>query len=271
MDVSAAPTQTELIEGKLAAVLNPEGVEVRRKKEPTSMQLRKNGVLPFQSAVWLHETEVVDGVERVHIKHPCEGWIDKSQVITGQIAIVNSLVGATVREDIEIDSPVVAELAYESRIFITEQDETNDGKPRACVFAPVQGWVSVKCIAPVCDRMGDVLAAGKTVLEKEDVDGKNVVMSHYTEINHELMYKALWDSGLMYGPGFQLCKKAFRTDTDAIGMVGPLPGEAVGWLVHPALVDSMLHLTAVAPKPPEGGWPWMSENERNGIVEGIND
>lgn len=266
-----APTHSELIAGNLAAVLNPDGVVVRRKKEPSSMQLRKNGTLPFQSAVWCHETEVVDGIERVHIKHPCEGWVNKDEVITGQIALVNSLVGATVREDIEIDSPVVAELNYESRIFITEQDETNDGKPRACVFAPVQGWVSVKCIAPICDRMGETLAAGKKVLEKEDVDGKNVVMSHYTEINHEMMYKALWDSGLMYGPGFQLCKKAFRTDTDAIGMVGPLPGEAVGWLVHPALADSMLHLTAVAPKPPEGGWPWMSDDERNGIVKGIND
>ena len=175
------------------------------------------------------------------------------------------------REDIEIDSPVVGELPYESRVFNTEQDETKDGKPRACVFAPLQGWVSVKCLAPICDRMGDVLAAGKKVLEPTDVEGKNVVFSHYTEVNHELMYKALWDSGLMYGPGFQLCKKAFRTDTDAIGMVGPLPGEAVGWLVHPALADSMLHLTAVAPKPPEGGWPWMSEDEREGRVKGIND
>jgi|Transcript_12443 hypothetical protein len=271
MAAPLAPMEPRLIEGTLASVMNPDGVVVRRKKEPSSMQLRKNGVLPFQSAVWCHETEVVDGVERVHIKHPCQGWINKDEIIVGQIAIINSLVGATVREDIEIDSPVVGELPYESRVFITEQDETKDGKPRACVFAPLQGWVSVKCLAPICDRMGDVLAAGKKVLEPTDVEGKNVVFSHYTEVNHELMYKALWDSGLMYGPGFQLCKKAFRTDTDAIGMVGPLPGEAVGWLVHPALADSMLHLTAVAPKPPEGGWPWMSEDEREGRVKGIND
>ena len=65
----------------------------------------------------------------------------------------------------------------------------------------------------------------------------------------------LWDSGLQYGPGFRLCKKAYRTDTDAVGVVGPLPGEAVGWLVHPALADSMLHLTAVAPKPPRTRTP----------------
>ena len=78
-------------------------------------------------------------------------------------------------------------------------------------------------------------------------------------------------TGLQYGPGFRLCKKAYRTDTDAVGVVGPLPGEAVGWLVHPALADSMLHLTAVAPKPPEGGWPWMSEDERDGKVKGVND
>lgn len=136
-----APTEPQLIEGTLASVMNPEGVVVRRKKEPSSMQLRKNGILPFQSAVWCHETEVVDGVERVHIKHPCTGWINKDEIIVGQIAIINSLVGATVREDIEIDSPVVAELQYESRVFITEQDETKDGKPRACVFAPVQGCV----------------------------------------------------------------------------------------------------------------------------------
>ena len=128
---------------------------------------------------------------RVHIKHPCQGWINKDEIIVGQIAIINSLVGATVREDIEIDSPIVGELPYESRVFITEQDETKDGKPRACVFAPLQGWVSVKCLAPICDRMGDVLAAGKKVLEPTDVEGKNVVFSHYIEINHEMMCVSL--------------------------------------------------------------------------------
>jgi hypothetical protein len=50
--------EPRLIEGTLASVMNPDGVVVRRKKEPSSMQLRKNGVLPFQSAVWCHETEV---------------------------------------------------------------------------------------------------------------------------------------------------------------------------------------------------------------------
>lgn len=73
-------------------------------------------------------------------------------------------------------------------------------------------------------------------------------------------------------------KRAWRTDADAFGIVGPLREEAEGWLVHPALADSMLHLTVcalaqllctfspclgillfaqtVAPPPPEGGWPW---------------
>ena len=83
--------------------------------------------------------------------------------------------------------------------------------------------------------------------------------------------KIIFHTGLQYGPGFRLCKKAYRTDTDAVGVVGPLPGEAVGWLVHPALADSMLHLTAVAPKPPEGGWPWMSDDEKNGVVPGVTD
>ena len=174
----------------------------------------------------------------MHIKHPCQGWINKDEIIVGQIAIINSLVGATVREDIEIDSPVVGELPYESRVFITEQDETKDGKPRACVFAPLQGWVSVKCLAPICDRMGDVLAAGKKVLEPTDVEGKNVVFSHYTEVNHELMYKTLWDSGLMYGPGFQLCKKYVCVSTVGpspahIRALEPLPAR-LAWSVHAA-------------------------------------
>ena len=88
-----------------------------------------------------------------------------------------------------------------------------------------------------------------------------------------LRYASKFDvhTGLQYGPGFRLCKKAYRTDTDAVGVVGPLPGEAVGWLVHPALADSMLHLTAVAPKPPDGGWPWMSDDEKNGVVPGVTD
>ena len=90
---------------------------------------------------------------------------------------------------------MVAELATDSRVFVTEQDETRDGKLRAKVFSPVEGWVSVKCLAPICDRSGNLLAAGKAILEPADVGDKQVHYSHYVEINHEAMYKALWDSG----------------------------------------------------------------------------
>ena len=255
------------LEGILAAVRNPNGATVTRKESKTSMRLRKNGVLPYQAAVWCAETVG----DRVRVTRPCAGWLDKADIIEGQIVVVSAAGGATCRKDLELDSDVVAELATDSRVFVTEQDETRDGKLRAKVFSPVEGWVSVKCLAPICDRSGNLLAAGKAILEPSDVNDKQVHYSHYVEINHEAMYKALWDSGLQYGPGFRLCKKAYRTDTDAVGVVGPLPGEAVGWLVHPALADSMLHLTAVAPKPPEGGWPWMSDDEKNGVVPGVTD
>ena len=40
----------------------------------------------------------------MHIKNPCVGWVNKDDLITGQIAVINSLVGATVRDDVELDS-----------------------------------------------------------------------------------------------------------------------------------------------------------------------
>ena len=178
--------------GILAAVRNPKGCVVNRKEAKTSMRLRKNGVLPYQAAVWCAETVG----DRVRVTRPCAGWIDKADIIEGQIVVVSAAGGATCRKDLELDSEVVAELATDSRVFVTEQDETRDGKLRAKVFSPVEGWVSVKCLAPICDRSGNLLAAGKAILEPSDVNDKQVHYSHYVEINHEAMYKALWDSGL---------------------------------------------------------------------------
>ena len=177
--------------GTLAAIRNKNGATVTRKEARTSMRLRKNGVLPYQAAVWCAETVG----DRVRVTRPCAGWLDKSDIIEGQIVVVSAAGGATCRKDLELDSDVVAELATDSRVFVTEQDETRDGKLRAKVFSPVEGWVSVKCLAPICDRSGNLLAAGKAILEPADVGDKQVHYSHYVEINHEAMYKALWDSG----------------------------------------------------------------------------
>ena len=44
------------LEGILAAVRNKNGASVTRKESKTSMRLRKNGVLPYQAAVWCAET-----------------------------------------------------------------------------------------------------------------------------------------------------------------------------------------------------------------------
>ena len=180
------------LEGILAAVRNKNGATVTRKESKTSMRLRMNGVLPYQAAVWCAETVG----DRVRVTRPCAGWLDKSDIVEGQIVVVSAAGGATCRKDLELDSDVVAELATDSRVFVTEQDETRDGKLRAKVFSPVEGWVSVKCLAPICDRSGNLLAAGKAILEPSDVNDKQVHYSHYVEINHEAMYKALWDSGL---------------------------------------------------------------------------
>ena len=180
------------LSGILAAVRNPKGATVTRKEAKTSMRLLKNGVLPYQAAVWCAETVG----DRVRVTRPCAGWLDKADIIEGQIVVVSAAGGATCRKDLELDSDVVAELATDSRVFVTEQDETRDGKLRAKVFSPVEGWVSVKCLAPICDRSGNLLAAGKAILEPADVNDKQVHYSHYVEIIHEAMYKALWDSGV---------------------------------------------------------------------------
>ena len=154
----------------------------------------------------------------------------------------------------------------DERVFVVERAETADGKKRARILTPVAGWISVKCIAAITDLMKDLLGAGKELITPaEEGEGlKTVTYSNYYEIDHDAMYKALWDSGLQYGPGFRLCKRAWCTDTEAIGQCGPVRGETDGWLIHPALADSMLHLCAVAPKPPPGpdGWPWMKADDK---------
>lgn len=82
-------------DGDLAAITASE-TKVTRSKEPDSMQLRKNGVLQCGTGVYCHETEVVDGIERVRVSQPCDGWVNKSDVTLGQVVVVNSMAGATV-------------------------------------------------------------------------------------------------------------------------------------------------------------------------------
>ena len=103
-----------------------------------------------------------------------------NDIIEGQIVVVSAAGGATCRKDLELDSEVVAELATDSRVFVTEQDETRDGKLRAKVFSPVEGWVSVKCLAPICDRSGNLLAAGKAILEPADVNRPRLIYTPST-------------------------------------------------------------------------------------------
>ena len=121
-----------------------------------------------------------------------------------------------------------------------EQDETRDGKLRAKVFSPVEGWVSVKCLAPICDRWA-ITKAGKAILEPQDVSNSQVTTRIWrtrkthgelqgalgtpacgcVEINHEAMYaQALESTGLQYGPGFRLCTVATINETDAVGNNG---------------------------------------------------
>jgi len=125
----------------------------------------------------------------------------------------------------------------------------------------------VKCVLPICDKTGDVVAAGRKFVGREDVCDIGVSYSHYVEINHDQMYKALWDTGLNYGPSFRNCRRAWRTDTESWGLIGPYNGDVDGYLIHPALADSLLHVSCIAPQPPEGGWPWYNENEGDTSVK----
>ena len=74
------------LEGILAAVRNKNGATVTRKESKTSMRLRKNGVLPYQAAVWCAETVG----DRVRVTRPCAGWLDKADIIEGQIVVVSA-------------------------------------------------------------------------------------------------------------------------------------------------------------------------------------
>jgi hypothetical protein len=142
-------------------------------------------------------------------------------------------------------------------------DRGHGGRSRKGRTSPLVGWISAKCVVVVEDISGNLLGAGRAVLDGTGGEEKETALySNYTAVDHDAMYKALYDAGLQYGPGFRLCRKAWRTDHDAVGMLGPVPGETSGWLVHPALADSMLHLTAIAPKAPIEGWPWLADEEK---------
>ena len=130
----------------------------------------------------------------MRITSPCTGWISKKDVVLGQVCVVNSLYGATVREGAALDTAIVGEIPFEERVFVVEREVTSDGKERARVFGQVSGWLSLKCIAVVASLDGELQGVGEEFV-KNDETVKAIVYSHYTEVNHEAMYKALYDAG----------------------------------------------------------------------------
>ena len=82
-----------------------------RKEAKTSMRLRKNGV---------SRTRPPSGAPRPWATASAprrRGWIDKADIIEGQIVVVSAAGGATCRKDLELDFEIVAELATDSRVF----------------------------------------------------------------------------------------------------------------------------------------------------------
>lgn len=48
--------------------------------------------------------------------------------------------------------------------------------------------MSVKCLLPVTDRMGEIQAAGATLIDPKEVGGASMTYSHYVELDVNQVY-----------------------------------------------------------------------------------
>lgn len=101
----------------------------------------------------------------------------------GRIASGTSAVLGQVRAGVELDSAVLGELPFDTRAFVVEKATTFDGKARARIIDPFVGWISIKCVLPIVDRMGEIQVAGKTVIQPSDVGDKSMTYTHFVEVD----------------------------------------------------------------------------------------
>jgi acyl transferase domain-containing protein/acyl carrier protein len=221
-----SPARRDVADSGLTAVSHPILTAVI--EQPDSGGVRMTGRVSLSRQPWLADHRI-----HGHVLFPATGFVDLALLAGAEC-------GCPVLRELTVQAPLVIPASTAVTVQVSVDADHGAGERSVTVYASADGspWT---CHAAGVVAQGDA-EAGFAGFDAWPPEGA-------TEIGIADVYDLLAGAGYEYGPAFRGLRRAWQRGDEvfAEAALGDIDGRGDGFIVHPALLDAVLHAHALAP------------------------
>jgi acyl transferase domain-containing protein/NADPH:quinone reductase-like Zn-dependent oxidoreductase/acyl carrier protein len=195
------------------------------------------GRLVLHDQRWLKDHAVLDTV-----LFPATGFIELALYAGAEL-------DAETIEEFTFEMPLILREEYATQLQVTASEADEQGRRRLAIYSRPQR-VAGEEQGPWTRHASGTVAPSETHSSgREPIEDRTWPPAGAMPLETTSLYARLAETGYEYGPAFQALRAAWQVGDEAVGevMLGPEQArEAAGYNVHPALLDSALHVALEA-------------------------
>jgi acyl transferase domain-containing protein/NADPH:quinone reductase-like Zn-dependent oxidoreductase/NAD(P)-dependent dehydrogenase (short-subunit alcohol dehydrogenase family)/acyl carrier protein len=195
------------------------------------------GRLSLHDQRWLNDHAVLETV-----LFPATGFIELALCVGAQL-------DADTIEELTFERPLILSEEYATQLQVTASEADEQGRRRLRIYSRPQRVAGEEQAPWTRHASGTMRPSEIQGADREAIENATWPPAGATPLETGSLYARLAETGYEYGPAFQALQAAWRLGDEAVGEVALGPEQAregAGYNVHPALLDSALHVALEA-------------------------